>query len=35
MLKTTYNSSFAASDVKINGFDALAAAFSTDLSGAV
>ena len=35
MLKTTYNSSsLAASDVKINGFDALAAAFSTDLSGA-
>ena len=35
MLKTDYSgASLAASDVKINGFDALAAAFSTDLSGA-
>ena len=35
MLKTDYNSAnLAASDVKINGFDALAAAFTTDLSGA-
>ena len=33
MLKTDYSgASLAASDVKINGFDALAAAFSTDLS---
>ena len=35
MLKTDYSSAnLAASDVKINGFDALAAAFTTDLSGA-
>ena len=35
MLKTDYSgASLAARDVKINGFDALAAAFSTDLSGA-
>lgn len=35
MLKTDYSgAALAASDVKINGFDALAAAFSTDLSGA-
>ena len=35
MLKTDYSSAaLAASDVKINGFDALAATFNTDLSGA-
>ena len=37
MLKTNYNASgasIAASDVKINGFDAFSTAFATDLSGA-